>query len=71
MAKYETNRHADKLRAVAVTIGPPTEIGIGFRKDNTVLRDRIQKVFDGMIRDGTAKKISEQWFNADLIKSRG
>ena len=69
--RYETNRHADKLRAVAVTIGPPTEIGIGFRKDNTVLRDRIQKVFDGMIRDGTAKKISEQWFNADLIKSRG
>ena len=53
-----------------VPVGPVTEIGIGFRKDDVELRDRIQKTFDEMIKDGTAKKISEQWFQADLIKSR-
>ncbi|MBO4779509.1 MAG: transporter substrate-binding domain-containing protein, partial [Selenomonadaceae bacterium] len=57
-----------KFEIVEVTIGPVCEIGVGFRKDDVKLRDEVQKVFDSMIVDGTAKKISEQWFHADLIK---
>jgi len=34
------------------------------------LRDRVQKVFDEMVKDGTTKKISEQWFQADLITQK-
>ena len=67
-ARYEMNIHPDKFEIVEVTIGPVTEFGIGFRKDNTELRDKVQVVFDDMIKDGTAKEISEQWFQADLIK---
>jgi polar amino acid transport system substrate-binding protein len=35
--------------------------GIGIRKDDAELRDAIQKVFDGMKADGTAKKILAKW----------
>ena len=67
-ARYEMSKRPPKFEIVEVTIGAACEIGIGFRKDDTELRDRVQKVFDEMLRDGTAKKISEHWFNADLLK---
>ena len=69
-ARYEIVRPPDTFETVEAMVGPFTEIGIGFRKGNDELRDRVQKVFDEMIKDGTAKKISEQWFGADLIKPR-
>ena len=68
IARYEMNSNPNKLRIIEVRIGSIAKTGIGFRKDNTALRDKIQKTFDEMIQDGTAKKISEKWFQADLIK---
>ena len=68
--RYEITKNADKFKAMEVTIGDVTVFGVGFRKDNEELRDKVQKVFDEMIKDGTAQKISMQWFGADLIKSR-
>ena len=70
VGRYAGSNEGDKFKALEITIGSVTEIGIGFRKDNVELRDQVQDVFDEMIKDGTAKQISEQWFNADLIKSR-
>ena len=67
--RYEFSKNTDELKVIDVKVGPVTEIGIGFRKDDSELRDRVQRAFDEIIRDGTAKKISEQWFQADLIKS--
>ena len=67
-ARYEMTRSVGKFEIIEITVGATTEIGIAFRKDNVELRDRIQKVFDDMVKDGTARKISEQWFQADLIK---
>lgn len=52
------------------TLGEVHEYGIGFRKNDEKLRDAIQEAFDSMVKDGTAKKISEKWFQADLIKTR-
>ena len=66
--RYEVSKNPDDFEIVEVTVGSYTEFGIGFRKGNTELRDKVQKVFDEMVKDGTAKKISEKWFNADLIK---
>lgn len=51
-----------------ITVGKMNQYGIGFRKDDNKLRDRIQAAFDSMVKDGTAKKISEKWFRADLIR---
>ena len=66
--RYEMSKVPQKFDPIEVTIGPVTEIGIGFRKDDTELRDKVQMAFDSIIKDGTARKISEDWFQADLIK---
>ena len=68
-ARYEINRHPGELETVEAMVGPPTHFAIGFKKGNTALRDKVQKVLDEMIKDGTAKKFSLEWFGADLIKS--
>ena len=41
--------------------------GIGFRKGNTELRDTVQKTLRAMIADGTAAKISAQYFNGQNV----
>ena len=69
--RYEMNRNFGRFEVVEVTVGSFTKIGIGFRKSDVELRDRIQKVFDEMIKDGTAREISQKWFQADLILSHG
>ncbi len=61
------SKHPDELEIIEIQIGTATELGIGFRLGDVELRDEVQKVFDQMIADGTAQKISEQWFKADLV----
>ena len=68
VARYEMNKNPAQFKIVNVKIGEITGMAVGFRKEDTALRDRVQKVFDEIIDDGTAKKISEKWFHADLIK---
>ena len=66
--RYEISKKPKKFIVIEATIGSVCEIGIGFRKDDVDLRNKVQKVFDDMVKDATAKKISEQWFQADLIR---
>ena len=68
VVRYEMNRHHNKFEVLEVMVGSVSEIAVGFRKYNAELRDRVQEVLNEIIHDGTAKKISEEWFNADLIK---
>lgn len=42
------------------------EYGIGFKKGNEELRDKVQKTLEEMVEDGTMKKISEKWFGEDI-----
>ena len=70
LSRYTVAKNPDKFEVVEVSIGSACEIGIGFRKDDVELRDRVQKAFDDMVKDGTAKKISEKWFGANVIKFR-
>ena len=44
------------------------EYGVGMRKDDTKLQEKINKTLDEMKADGTAAKISEKWFGANLVK---
>lgn len=66
--RYEISKKPQKFTVIESSIGPACEIGIGFRPEDVELRDKVQKVFDDMIKDGTAKKISEKWFQTDMIK---
>ena len=68
VGRYYMSKHPDTIDALDVTVGP--EFGIAFKKENTDLRDKVQKAFDEIVADGTAKKISEEWFGVDLIKSK-
>ena len=70
VGRYYISKHPDKIDALDVVIGPVSQFGIAFRKDDTPLRDEVQKAFDDIVKDGTAKKISEQWFGKDLVKSK-
>lgn len=41
-------------------------IGIGIRKEDTSLKNKIQETLDAMFKDGTMKKISIKWFGDDI-----
>ncbi|HPI91817.1 MAG TPA: amino acid ABC transporter substrate-binding protein [Deltaproteobacteria bacterium] len=41
-------------------------IGIGIRKEDVALKEKIQKTLDEMFKDGTMKKISIKWFGDDI-----
>jgi len=50
--------------------GTPNEFfGVTFKKGNTVLQEKVNKVIADMLADGTLKKISMDTFNADLVSS--
>ena len=40
--------------------------GVGFKKGNEALRDEVNNTLKEMAKDGTLKKISEQWFGTDV-----
>ena len=42
------------------------EYGIGFKKGNTELRDKVQGALEEMAADGTLAKISDEWFGGDV-----
>ena len=70
VGRYAMSKQDGKFDGLDVAVGPITQFGIAFRKDDNELRDKVQKVFDEMVKDGAAGKISEQWFQADLIKKK-
>jgi len=40
--------------------------GIGFRKADVALRDKVWEILNDMAEDGTMAKISEKWFGKDI-----
>lgn len=42
------------------------EYGIGFKKGNEELRDKVQATLEEMAEDGTLKDISDKWFGRDV-----
>lgn len=42
------------------------EYGIGFKKGNEELRDKVQATLEDMAKDGTLKDISDKWFGRDV-----
>lgn len=42
------------------------EYGVGFKKGNTELRDKVQSTLEEMADDGTLQEVSEKWFGKDV-----
>ena len=68
VGRYYMSKHPDEIEAIDTVVGPVSQFGIAFAKDNTKLRDDVQKVINEMKADGTIAKISEKWFGKDITK---
>ncbi|KAF0227623.1 MAG: polar amino acid transport system substrate-binding protein [Erysipelotrichaceae bacterium] len=66
-ARYAISKSADGYR-VATEVFNSENYGIGFRLKDIALRDKVDKIIDEMIKDGTAAEISNDWFGEDLLK---
>lgn len=42
------------------------EYGVGFKKGNTELRDKVQSTLEEMAEDVTLQEVSEKWFSKDV-----
>lgn len=42
------------------------EYGVGFKKGNIELRDKVQSTLEEMAEDGTLQEVSEKWFSKDV-----
>lgn len=44
------------------------DYGVGTRKDDAALLEKLEKALGDMKKDGSAAKISEQWFGKSIVK---
>lgn len=67
VGRYYIAKKAGEYAVLADNFGSE-EYGVGLRKDDRELLDKLQKALDDMKKDGTAAKISKQWFGTDIVK---
>ena len=65
VAEYSIQQSGKDFRVLDETLAPES-YGVGFRKGDVALRDRVQAALEEMAADGTAKRISEKWFGTDI-----
>lgn len=63
VGRYYTGLDLDKYSIANKMNEEP--FGIGFRKEDEVLRDTVQKAIEDLKADGTLSKISLKWFKTD------
>ena len=66
VANYEIESRGDKFMMLEDRLSSE-EYGIGFKKGNTELRDKVQATLLDMLADGTFNKIAEKWGLEDSI----
>lgn len=67
VGRYYIAKKAGEYRVLDEHFGTE-DYGIGTRKDDTDLMNKIQKAMDDMKADGTAATISTKWFGKDIVK---
>jgi len=66
MGRYMLTQTADTYKVASEDFGSE-EYGIGFRLNDTDLRDLFNQTLQEMIDDGTASQISITWFGEDIF----
>ena len=71
IARYLMTKEPGKYKIVEGTDYGVDDFAVGFRKEDTALRDKINGILAEMKKDGTADKIAKKWLGsgADLDKS--
>jgi len=63
---YYMSKEEGKYKLLNESLAPE-EYGIGVKKGNEELLNKLQKALDGLNEDGTATEISEKWFGEDKV----
>lgn len=64
--EYYMTQETDTFKILEEELAPE-QYGVGVKKGNEALLDKLQKALDEMNEDGTAAKISEKWFGEDRV----
>ncbi|MDR3343341.1 MAG: amino acid ABC transporter substrate-binding protein [Treponema sp.] len=65
VANDNIKRSGKSFRLLDATL-VPEEFGIGFRKNDRALRDKVQETLEAMAKDGTVNQITVKWFGSDI-----
>ncbi|MCL2320287.1 MAG: amino acid ABC transporter substrate-binding protein [Treponema sp.] len=65
VANDNINRSGKAFRILKETLGEE-QFGIGFRKNDKALADKVWATLQEMAKDGTVAKITTQWMGADI-----
>lgn len=65
VARYSIEKRQSEYRILDNALSEEV-FGVGFKKGNTVMRDKVQKCLDEMSQDGTLANISNTWFGKDI-----
>lgn len=63
---YYMSKEEDTFRLLDESLAPE-QYGVGVKKGNTELLEKLQAALDEMNEDGTAAEISEKWFGEDKV----
>lgn len=64
---YIAQRGEERYKVLDEDFGDE-EYGVGIRKGDAILLERLNDVLDAMKADGTAAAISEKWFGENIVK---
>lgn len=67
VGRYYTAKKGDEYVILEDNFGTE-DYGVGTRKNDVDLLEKLQKAMNDMKQDGTAAKIATQWFGKDIIK---
>jgi polar amino acid transport system substrate-binding protein len=65
VANDNIQRSGKSFRILEETLGAE-ELGIGFRKGDQALADKVWETLEAMAKDGTAARITTKWFGSDI-----
>lgn len=66
VVKYYMSKDKDTFKLLDESLAPE-EYGVGVKKGNEALLQKLQKALDELNQDGTAAKISEKWFGENKV----
>ena len=66
LGEYKNKNLGGMLKVCDFSLGQDA-YSIGFRKEDTALRDAVNDALKALIDNGESKKISEKWFGTDIV----
>lgn len=65
VGRYYMSKKPGKFKVIDDKMGDE-QYGIGMRKEDTLLQEKLNGVLKDMSEDGTMTKLSQKWFNEDI-----